>query len=149
MRTGDHAPTYVELDEISFHHAVKTRQANDIAYTDISLLRPSPSKPILFPIFEDLSNRASGSASSARADVGAVSAGVSAADDGKERALKGGTWDIVICNPPFFASEAEMKEGREVKVGGVPAVSLRAYSITTLVLRRSTRQGPVCSGRRS
>ena len=33
-----------------------------------------------------------------------------------------GNWDIVICNPPFFGSEAEMKEGQEAKIGGVPAV---------------------------
>ena len=101
-----------ELDEISFHHAAKTRQKNDIPYQRISLLRATESQPILFPIFDDLASRN-------RSPEGtSTSAGV-----GPDQKPVEGQWDIVICNPPFFASEQEMKEGQEAKIGGVPAVS--------------------------
>lgn len=53
-----------------------------------------------------------------------------------------GNWDIVICNPPFFDSEAEMKEGQEAKIGGVPAVRLTHNTqLQTIESRRGRRGG--------
>jgi methyltransferase len=87
---------------VSFHHSVKTRQRNDIHHSQISLLRPAEGQAILFPIFDSLKTRDSATTA--------------------DKAELGG-WDVVICNPPFFGSEAEMRDGTEAKAGNVPAVS--------------------------
>jgi methyltransferase len=83
-----------ELDAVSFHHATKTRLANNIPSSSISIRRPTTDQPILFPIYDELASSSAGK------------------------------WDFVICNPPFFGSEEEMREGAEGKAKGAPAVRL-------------------------
>ncbi|KAI9638368.1 uncharacterized protein MKK02DRAFT_22258 [Dioszegia hungarica] len=95
-----------ELDAVSFHHAVKTRLYNEILPASISILRPSPDQPILFPIFDGLANSYSTSRE---------------AGEGDSSSKEADKWDFVICNPPFFGSEDEMREGREAKQKGAPA----------------------------
>ena len=37
--------------------------------------------------------------------------------------LDGRTFDVVVCNPPFFSSENEMTQGQDLKADGAHAVS--------------------------
>ena len=104
-----------EIDAVSFHHSVKTRQNNSIPPASISILRPSPEQPILFPIFDSIST-------------------VKNAPAGNEALVKPitnigdeGGWDFVICNPPFFGSEEEMKDGQTAKTS-------RAHAVRSLLL---------------
>lgn len=39
-------------------------------------------------------------------------------------------WDFVICNPPFFGSGEEMRQGISRKNGAAPAVSISAGELS-------------------
>lgn len=120
----------IELDAVSFHHSVKTRQSNNIPSTAISLLRPEADQLILFPIFDTLNRRL-------RIDDGddvLANEGDQAANGANDKGMKQGErWDFIICNPPFFASEEEVRQGIGKKIDSAPAVSLS--------LRSSWRRG--------
>lgn len=77
-----------EIDAASLLHAQDTLRANDIPASSIKVLRADPGGRVLSPLFDRYSNNER--------------------NDGRP-------FDLVICNPPFFSSAEEIRNGTELK----------------------------------
>ncbi|WVF70753.1 hypothetical protein IAT40_005547 [Kwoniella sp. CBS 6097] len=94
--------TATELDQVSYDHAQRVLTSNNIPSTSIDIRKSPSAEPIFFPLFDE--ERRS--------------------EDGRQDPQ----WDLTICNPPFFGSEEEMREGQDLKTQIAHAAPTAAHN---------------------
>ncbi|WVQ97117.1 hypothetical protein IAU59_004227 [Kwoniella sp. CBS 9459] len=101
--------TATEIDQVSFDHARRLLASNNIPPESITIRKSPSAEPIFFPLFDPRRNTAT---------------------KNQGEPLKGDDeqWDLTICNPPFFGSEAEMREGQELKAQVAHAAPTAAHN---------------------